>query len=219
MPIPRCHKLCSQQKRAINSSYCEQRLTHTQLAKHIVEGMKINVSLCLGLQPVSQLQINLLLLLYLKLGSKWMKQQSSQQLSMPPLSYARPSCLAEQPGLQLPLPAVAHRRPRQEPLSGWKASPSTVSHQEGVLIKAHGLRVHQALFFLLRRNCRVNSWTVRDAGHAVVGQLGLVERINEGFGGFARPEGLYRGSVIGQQGGLHGGSQNNRGRELNRSKR
>lgn len=57
-------------------------------------------------------------------------------------------CLVEQPGLQLAVAAVAHRRPGQDLLSRRTALPFAVGDQEGVLLEADGLRVHQAFLFV-----------------------------------------------------------------------
>lgn len=59
------------------------------------------------------------------------------------------ACLAVQPGLQLALLPVAHRRPGQDLLPRRPTLPFTIGHQKRVLFEADGLRVYQAFFFLL----------------------------------------------------------------------
>lgn len=86
-----------------------------------------------------------------------------------PHSGGRLSCLAEQPGLQLPLSAVAHRRPRQDLLSRRKTFSSAISHQERVLAEANRLRVHQALLFF-----RCKGWIKRCRGASTLGGGGPI---------------------------------------------
>lgn len=109
-------------------------------------------------------------------------------------------CLAEQPGLQLAVAAVAHGRPGQDLLPSRAALPLAVGHQEGVLLEADGLRVHQALLFIGGKDGRVQGGGRAGAvggRHPVGGELGSVEVIRvpgetgtglrvlvgEGFGG------------------------------------
>lgn len=69
-------------------------------------------------------------------------------------TLGRAACLAVQPGLQLALLPVAHRRPGQDLLPRRSALPFTVGHQERVLLEADGLRVYQAFFLL----CFLSWW-------------------------------------------------------------
>lgn len=89
-------------------------------------------------------------------------------------------CLAEQPGLQLAVAAVAHRGPGQDLLSGRTALPLAVGHQEGVLLEADGLRVHQAFLFVAGKDGGVEGGGRAGAvgGRcAVWGEVGPVEVI------------------------------------------
>ena len=117
-------------------------------------------------------------------GNKWAKHQTVRSNTPCCLqtTLRQAACLAEQPGLQLALLPVAHRRPRQELLSWRTTLPFPIGHQERVLFEADRLRVHQAflLFFSYKRWWVKGCWWASTVGSGgpIRGELGSMKIIS-----------------------------------------
>lgn len=75
-----------------------------------------------------------------------------------PQTHCPRACLSIQPGLKLPLSAIACGRPWKDALLKGTTLALTVSYQEGIFFETDWLRVHKTLLFLCFL-CDCGCWT------------------------------------------------------------